>query len=328
MEDFVSDPRFSSDESLSSDKRSQPPRRPRPGRTWPKLMLVLRRVHLYAGLFLLPWVFLYGVTGAMFNHQGLFPDVTIQALEASVLTDSAMAEFPAPAAFAEQVVRALRESAGDVTIKLANEPGAEFTNPVSFELFESGNRYVVEINPVTHASKVVGYPKNDETLEPLLKDVHNIKLDPDPHEAARRSVKQILDEVGLVSTSDPMPFAWTKLNFLANIDGEPARVTYVLKDGHVDVTRYEGEDGMSPRQFFLRLHTAHGRSPHWNGRSLWSLMIDVMAIAMVTWGLTGLLMWWQIKRTRLIGGAVMLLSIATASLLYLSLLDFYAMTKM
>jgi hypothetical protein len=58
------------------------------------------------------------------------------------------------------------------------------------------------------------------------------------------------------------------------------------------------------------------------------LILDVMAIAMVTWGITGLVMWWQLKRTRLIGALVIVTSVATALLLYTSVSHFYARTMM
>jgi hypothetical protein len=37
-------------------------------------------------------------------------------------------------------------------------------------------------------------------------------------------------------------------------------------------------------------------------------MVDVMSVTMVVWGLTGLVMWWQIKALRRIGLAVLALS--------------------
>ena len=121
---------------------------------------------------------------------------------------------------------------------------------------------------------------------------------------------------------------WCKLNLLVTVDGQPARVTYVLRDGHVDVTRFTGEPGMSLRGFFLRLHTSHGRPPHWNGRMFWSMFVDAMAIAMVIWGLTGLVMWWQIKRTRIIGAAVIAVSMMCAAGMYMGMIHFYATTKL
>src|SRR5262245_33925407 len=34
----------------------------------------VRRIHLYSGLFMFPWVMLYGITALLFNHPGAFPD--------------------------------------------------------------------------------------------------------------------------------------------------------------------------------------------------------------------------------------------------------------
>ena len=58
----------------------------------------------------------------------------------------------------------------------------------------------------------------------------------------------------------------------------------------------------------------------------WSLGVDVMAIAMVSWAFTGLFMWWQIRRLRLVGVLVIALSLSTATLMYLGMLQFYATT--
>ena len=37
------------------------------------LMKQLRRAHMYAGLFMTPWVLLYGLSGFAFNHSSWFP---------------------------------------------------------------------------------------------------------------------------------------------------------------------------------------------------------------------------------------------------------------
>lgn len=296
-------------------------------RLWTKTMIFIRRVHLYAGLLMLPWVLLYGITGAMFNHQELFPHVGIQTVPASVLAETPMKDFPSPEEFAQQIVTALQAASGERDIDLSERPRAEYSNDVMFEVFADGDRHVVQIDPVGRDAKVVSFPENAEVPEPVFKDLNHIRLKPNPHDAAQQSARAVLKEAGIAGGT-PTPFAWSKLNFLANVKGEPVRVTYVLKDGHVDVTKYQGEDGMNPREFFLRLHTSHGQSPHWNQRSVWSLFVDTMAISMVAWGLSGLLMWWQIKRTRVIGGILMLLSIATATFMYLGMHDFYATTKL
>ncbi|MEQ9408076.1 MAG: PepSY domain-containing protein [Fuerstiella sp.] len=291
-------------------------------------MIFLRRVHLYAGLFLLPWVFLYGITGAMFNHVGLFPEAATATVDASQLTDSAMKYFPSETALAEQVVAALQAAVPDRKIVLNQEHRPEFANEIILQVDEPDGKHVVHIDPMNHAASVMTYAQDADAPEPLLPGVNHIDLDPSPYQMARDTVPVIMNEAGISATAGPQPRGWSKLNFLASVDGKPARITYVLRDGHVDVTRYDGDHDMSLRGFLLRLHTSHGSPPHWNGRAFWSLLVDVMAIAMVTWGLTGLVMWWQVKRTRLIGSVVIVLSLTCGVALYFSMVQFYATTKL
>lgn len=290
--------------------------------------MLLRRIHLYAGLFLLPWVFLYGITGAMYNHYGLLPEASIQSISAEELQASSLKQIPEPVAFAKQVLDALELAVPDTSFELIEEQQPEFANEIIVEIKDGEKKYDVHIDPVQKSSWVATHTGKRETLEPLLRGVSNLQLDPNPYAAAKAAVPDILNAVGIETDKNPKPIGWSKLNFLANVDGQPARITYVLRDGHIDVTRYEGQDGMSVREFFMRMHTTHGQPPHWNGRRWWSLIVDAMAIAMVSWGLTGLIMWWQIKRTRLIGGIVLLCSLATAAFLYFGLVHFYATTKL
>ncbi|QDS91511.1 hypothetical protein FF011L_02410 [Roseimaritima multifibrata] len=306
---------------------------PRTKSRWPrksrsKALMILRRVHLYIGLFLLPWVFLYGATGAMLNHSGLFPEAEISRVEASKLADSAWANFPDGAELAEQVLAAMRKAAPDSTIEVNPDQAPEFTNDIAFELKEGGTRHAVHLNPVDKSAWVAKFPENHEPFEPALKEIDRLQIAPNPFEIAKQTVPTALNHTGIESNGKIEPLGWCKLNFLAKVDDTPVRVTYVLRDGHVDITKYTGEDGYSPRAFFVRLHTSHGQPPHWNFRRIWSLFIDAMAIAMVTWGVTGLLMWWQIKRTRLLGGIVLSLSVVTAATMYYGMMHFYATTKL
>lgn len=293
-----------------------------------RLNLIIRRIHLYSGLFLVPWVLMYGVTGAMFNHLGLFPRIQIQPVDAATATASGMNEFPEAQSLAAQITEAIQKEAGSAKIQLPENPQAEFTNEISFEVKNNGLQHVVYIDPVTHESWVGTMPKNDEDPQALLPSIRNIKLTLDPQETAHRAAAKLLEQAGLLNDKDPKPFGWTKLNFLATVDGEPARITYVLNDGHIDINRFTGDDGMPLRHFLLRMHTSHGQSPTWNGRSFWSLAVDTMAIAMVFWGISGIIMWWQIKRTRWIGVIIIGLSIVTATVMVMGLSDFYALTRL
>ena len=73
------------------------------------------------------------------------------------------------------------------------------------------------------------------------------------------------------------------------------------------------------RKFLLRLHTAHGYPGETNGRWWWAVIVDATAIVLVFWGLSGLLMWWQLKSTRVWGLIVLVLSAASATALGLAM---------
>lgn len=266
----------------------------------------------------------------MFNHLGLFPAGEIYPVPASQLKETPLSKLPSPKVLANQVVQALQSASPDNTISLPNSHQAAFNNNIILQTWSKGQKHVVHINPVSHAAQVVIPPKNEEldAQQPLLPSVHNIKLDENPYQLAQTSVPAIMSAANLGTPNPARPQGWCKLNFIAEIDGEPARVTYVLRDGHVDITRFTGEDGMIPRGTFLRLHTFHGRTPDSSARNVWSFFIDLMALAMITWGITGLVMWWQMKSLRRIGGLVLLASLITAVTLYFQMEAFHALTKM
>jgi len=320
----------SSETSVSSSKEPVVSGTPRPTRLKPKVLKLVRRLHLYFGLFLLPWVFLYGITGAMYNHMGLFPAVEIQNVPSGALADSALKNFPEPEVLAGQVVAELRKAAPGSTIALNANHGAAFNNDLMLETWVDGEKKVVHFNPVDFSAKVVTPPDEGEkkAQTPMLNGVKNVRVEPNPHRMAEAAALVALKAAGLGGGGRFNPVGWCKLNFLADIDGETARVTYVLRDGHVDVTKFTGEDGMNTRQFFLRMHSFHGRGASWSARNLWSLFIDLMAFAMVMWGVTGIVMWWQLKSVRVVGGIVLILSVIVATMVALGLENFHAMTRM
>ena len=53
-----------------------------------------------------------------------------------------------------------------------------------------------------------------------------------------------------------------------------------------------------------------------------------MAVAMVFRGISGISIWWQTKRTRWIGAVVIGMSLLTAGVMAMKLLDFFATTRM
>src|SRR6185369_10265870 len=79
-------------------------------------MKIVRRTHLYAGLFLAPWVAMYGFSGLIFNHGNWFApgggDPAYAPAEWTVDV-TALPPWPEPAALAGEVVAALNAAAKD-----------------------------------------------------------------------------------------------------------------------------------------------------------------------------------------------------------------------
>ena len=49
--------------------------------------------------------------------------------------------------------------------------------------------------------------------------------------------------------------------------------------------------------------------PQAGPRWVWAVVVDAMFVSMVFWGVSGLFMWWQIKRTRVVGAALLTLAV-------------------
>jgi len=111
------------------------------------------------------------------------------------------------------------------------------------------------------------------------------------------------------------------LQFQADIDGEPYVLNYNLGNGAVALVADAARPEMDTKSFMQRLHLSRGYAPHWNVEWLWALIVDAMFLSMVFWGVSGLLMWWQIKRTRLLGSGFLVASLAVTVILVVGMHD-------
>ena len=104
---------------------------------------LVRRAHLYSGLFLLPWAVLYGVTGFLFNHPTAFSDAPTASFGAGELAGTPMEGPPKPAAVAEQVVAALNERAKDsAKYSLVEPEKTRYTRDFAFATVKAGGQEV------------------------------------------------------------------------------------------------------------------------------------------------------------------------------------------
>lgn len=305
-----------------------------------KAMMWTRRIHLFSGLFMLPWVLLYGFTAMLFNHSTWFSDSHIESVS---LNSEQLNRLPISKEVAKQVVASL--AADGIDIQLVDSPNAEFTRSAvaSYENDETSTSLVIDLNSGTAYKRIRKKPDANKANEkeadggsPKPKSLaKGIAIDVDPGD--------VLDATDLVSAiSGEEPTKPVKLQsiptleFDAIVNGEFKRLRFSQKRrrGGQDAATGEQKEVVKPemvkgtvtsigdnprdlswRSYFLRLHLAHGYPVTKNARYWWAYAVDAMFLCMVFWGFSGVFMWWQIKRTRMIGFALLFCSFVTAAYL-------------
>lgn len=104
------------EKSKESETSVKPSRKPSGGRSSGKpkkrrkgkFMLVARRVHLYSGLILVPWVFLYGITGFLFNHPTVGTDRERVIISPEQLEGTSFAQPLEVQAIADAIIEQLK----------------------------------------------------------------------------------------------------------------------------------------------------------------------------------------------------------------------------
>ena len=130
----------------------------------------------------------------------------------------------------------------------------------------------------------------------------------------REALPGVLAKIGLASP-EVSEVRLAPEKFQMEAEGKPWLVTYNALNGSVsgrEVGDAASQAELTTRRFLLRLHLIHGYPSEFGQRWIWAFIVDCMAFLMVFWGISGIIMWWQIKRTRRIGAAALALSTAAA----------------
>jgi len=300
-----------------------------------RLVHALRRAHMYLGLFLFPWAILYGVTGFLFNHPTAFSDQPTATFGAHVLAGTPLEQLPTAVEQAEAVVKLLNEKQKPAVPYALGVGEVKYVREFAFATVKTEGRTVSVLFDVKNGGGTIRGTVDKPPAEPPAKAPFATSLAPtrgrrknapptthpgeglvlnNPlHERIKATVPTILDRTGF-PTGDVTVTSVPDIAFPVVADGRTWTATYNPMTGAVGgtdpVAKPETELGW--RRFLTRLHLAHGYPGDANARWYWAVIVDAMAFVMVFWGLTGLIMWWQIKATRRAGAVVLTLSAVAA----------------
>ncbi|MCE9563014.1 MAG: PepSY domain-containing protein [Planctomycetes bacterium] len=328
-------------EPKPTDATEQPTTTLRPLRK--RVMHVVRRGHLYLGLFLLPWAIMYGATGFLFNHPEAFADAPTATFSRSELVGTPMENVPSPTEIAQQVVTALRtRSTPPVDYQLVQSEKVKYNREFAFATVKADGREVSLLfdatggggtvrsrvlvpTPVPSTEKApfaiggakaitpkAGRPEKGTNPRPVP-PAESLVESP-LHDRVKAAVPTILERTGfpggeVTVTSVP------DLTFNMSDGSKTWVVTYNAQTGTVSGKLAEevpAPEELSNRRFLTRLHQTHVYPGERNVKWFWTVIVDVMAFVMVFWGISGIFMWWQIKATRVFGFVILVLSIAIA----------------
>jgi hypothetical protein len=289
-------------------------------RRYNAVMKQVRRVHMYLGLFLLPWVMIYGVSAVLLNHPDWFSGRRVTGLEGDLLGD-----LPAASEMASSVVAAMNEvgfGAGTgepMRFEVAGGAGgggAAYRNWFLFDAQTPEGARRVEVNP--HTGR--GVIKADAVAEagdepPAFQVLRGFQVEGVDAAAMSASVGESLDRSGVAS--DAVTMRGSPLVAFDVTDGTDRwHVTYNLRTGALLGEHVSEGPEIGARQFLIQLHRAHLYPP---GKTMarwwWALLVDVIGIVMVVWALSGLLMWWQMKVVRVFGTVTLVGCVVVAAVL-------------
>jgi hypothetical protein len=167
-------------------------------------MKLVRRAHLYAGLLMTPWVFLYGVTALLFNHPQLFPDVEQRnrTITPADLAGTPLATFPKPQALAAQVVDAINDAAGPeatTRYRLVKPEEAAFAREYTTAIPGGSADHLVRLDLANGSGSIRTTPsrKEPERDAPLPFARRPIALESAPMEAIHSSLSMLLTRFDL-----------------------------------------------------------------------------------------------------------------------------------
>lgn len=281
----------------------------------------IRRIHLFSGLFMFPWVMLYGTTALLFNHPGAFPDQARLTLYPEDFAGTALERVADPAADAEKVVAALKA-------RIASRGLAKQMRLVQPEkAVYARDRIVARVRGQGQEHNVVlelpsGIASVGTTMQPDGQGapfaVRGLKVPGALGERVKSGLPKALARQGLAAEEAGISIG-SELVFFVEVDGRVWRASYSSQTGAVTGRPAENGPDLSTRRFLTSLHMSHGFPSQGGMRWAWALAVDAMFVAMVFWGFSGLLMWWQIRAVRIMGAMVLVSSLIIATLVALGM---------
>jgi hypothetical protein len=301
-------------------------------------MHVVRRTHLYVGLFLFPWAILYGVTGFLFNHPTFLADAPTTTYTRSDLAGTALGQSPSLEAQATAVLAALNERMRPTTpFRLVSSDVRYATRDSFIATLKADQRsFFVTFDPKTSsgviretttstAASAAAAPfatgKSDAPRQrgmgmmgPMKPDQSGLQLADSWTDRLKSAIPALMERKGFPRGEVTVTTA-PDVKFPVEAEGQVWTATFNPLTTSVTGTPGATPSDLTFRTFLLRMHLTRGYPGEFNTKWVWAVGVDAIALTLCFWGVSGLFMWWQIKATRRTGLVVLAFSTVLATAL-------------
>lgn len=310
-------------------KKKSPKTKSAVGRFQRSIVMWMRRVHLYSGLFMFPWVLMYAVSGWFFNHPRILTGDQVTTFSSTEIESVGIDQFPSANEAARSAVESINarlkeQDNPEVVLSSHTTPG--YRDHLTFTVDGEKASHFVTINP----SSGNGHVRTTYSKEPPkpslipnpIAGVNNVQLEHNPFSQLRSRLPDLLGQMELDAGDRIQLRGQSRVVFaVESVDHAPVIVTYNYMNGNIRSIVDQDRRTLSKKSLLEKLHLSKGYRPEFGTRVGWAILVDLMVVSMMFWGVSGLFMWWQVKRTRNWGIATLAVSVVLASTMVVKMHD-------
>ncbi len=264
----------------------------------------VRRIHLYTGLLLLPWVIFFGFSGVLFNHAAWSESATVTNLGHEEMVRLYGWQPVDASQLANELLEALNEDAGEARYERIQTTSPVLEGGITFQGQAESGEVNVTLSPLTGRATVTQKKSKSEAKQPDFEG-KSILLDSISEGKGKAISEKILETSGIIPLRElkRAERGGTELRFQMKTteDRQIWNVVYNAATGKLSGRATNETGGFELGPVVGRMHKLHGYPENSGARWLWSAFADATGVTMVFWGLSGLVMWWQMKPTRVLG---------------------------
>lgn len=279
---------------------------------------LLRRVHLYLGLLLWPFLLLFGLTGLSFNHPTVGRGLDVKNLSRAEVAAASSFEPWDAEQVASEVVAGL--NAAGAKYRLSRQSAARFAGFPLFAAPTEHGKQVLIISLSDGSATITERPDPVAETPTPFADAE-VKLPTRDLQALAQNLTPVLAAQHIDTTGPltPHPKVHPQLAFrLLDGSGREWNALYDFGTGKLSGRPSAERRSGSFVQLLEAIHTQHHYPPHPSATWWWALFADLTAFTLIVWSLTGLVMWWQLRRLRLAGAVVIAVAVGTSAAVMLA----------